>query len=99
MTEENAKAKADLISWATDCIEELKKQNIALESKFMDTENQIKNFSYNIQGFVDGDGDEKVTTKTKSLVKTFDVKVGLRTSFDKPGKKWVGKDTIVTLIV
>jgi hypothetical protein len=52
-TTENAEAQKKLLTWTAKCVQTLKDENEKLQFKLVEATKQIKNLSYNMQGFVD----------------------------------------------
>lgn len=55
MVEDHAKSQEALVAWTSQCVQELLTQNANLESRLQEARQQIKNFSYNMQGYVDNE--------------------------------------------
>ena len=53
MAEDHAKSQEALIAWTAQCVNDLVAQNLSTESRLQDAKQQLKNMSYNVQGFVD----------------------------------------------
>ena len=53
MAEDSVRSQEALIAWTTQCIKEVVSQNAQLEERLQEAKQQIKTFSYNMQGFVD----------------------------------------------
>lgn len=53
ITQENIDNQNQSIVWTAKCIEQLNQQNFLLQQKLKDANLQMKNLSYNIQGYVD----------------------------------------------
>ena len=75
MAADHAKSQAELIAWTSNCVQELKNQNALLQEQLADSNMQIDNFAYNMQGFVDG---SKVDVKTSTSTTTKEIKLTLR---------------------
>jgi hypothetical protein len=58
MAEDHVKAQEALIAWSTDCMNGLANQNKELLKKLINTQKQMSDLSYNIQGYVDKDAYE-----------------------------------------
>mmetsp|Transcript_30601 Transcript_30601/g.42119 ORF Transcript_30601/g.42119 Transcript_30601/m.42119 type:complete len:1444 (+) Transcript_30601:29-4360(+) len=53
MAEESAKQQRKVVEWAQKCMEKLEEQNQVLKKQLLESQMQIKNLTYNMQGFVD----------------------------------------------
>ena len=53
MAEDHAASQAALINWTAQCVNELIAQNAATEARLQDAKTQLRNMSYNMQGFDD----------------------------------------------
>jgi hypothetical protein len=73
MAQENERRQKEIIAWTTNCLEEVRAQNAMLASKLSDAESQLKNVSYNIQGYADGDRNTEVKMQALNVMKTFEV--------------------------
>lgn len=60
MAEDHVKAQEALIAWSTDCINGLATQNKELALKLIETQKQMADMAYNIQGYVDENAFGKV---------------------------------------
>ena len=49
VSDDFTRSQFDILGWSKKSIEELRKQNAILEVKLIDCQQQIRNFSYNIQ--------------------------------------------------
>ena len=65
---DNANSQAKMIAWTNQCVHELRKQNESLQEKLTESNLQIDNFAYNMQGFVDGSKPD-IKTSTSSMKK------------------------------
>jgi hypothetical protein len=52
-TVETVESQRKMLAWTASCIRKLKYDNERLQAKLVDSNKQIKNLSYNMQGFVD----------------------------------------------
>jgi hypothetical protein len=66
MAADNANAQAKMIAWTNQCVTELKNQNESLQDKLTESNLQIENMVYNMQGFVDGSKTD-IKTSTSSV--------------------------------
>ena len=64
MAEDHLKSQETLIAWTQECVAGLSAQNAALSSKLEETQKQMQDMSYNIQGFVDTSVDSKIELPT-----------------------------------
>lgn len=53
MAEDHAASQAALIAWTAQCVNDLMNQNSVTEARLQDARTQLKNISYNMQGFDD----------------------------------------------
>ena len=53
MAEDHAASQASLIAWTAQCVNELIAQNAATETRLQDARTQLRNISYNMQGYDD----------------------------------------------
>lgn len=53
MAEESAKQQRSVVEWAQKCMEKLEEQNQVLKKQLLESQMQIKNLTYNMQGFID----------------------------------------------
>jgi len=49
ISEDFTRSQFDILGWSKKSVDELRKQNALLEVKLVDCQQQIRNFSYNIQ--------------------------------------------------
>uniref|UniRef100_A0A7S3HMB2 Uncharacterized protein n=1 Tax=Spumella elongata TaxID=89044 RepID=A0A7S3HMB2_9STRA len=63
-TAQSAEAQKKLLAWTAKCVQRLKDDNERLQKRLVDSTKQIKNLSYNMQGYVDqeaaNDAEEEV---------------------------------------
>lgn len=52
---ETVEGQRKLLAWTASCLQKLKAENERLQTKLGDSNKQLKNLSYNMQGFVDQD--------------------------------------------
>jgi len=67
--EEFKKAQAEIMWWAQANIDQLNAKNDLLFEKLMDARSQIKNFSYNIQGY-EGEEEDDMEQRMKEIKRT-----------------------------